>query len=58
MRRGGLPAYRQAAGTVAEGLARGKRLPAERLRRLLALAFDVCPASDTPAYRSSRQYCR
>src|ERR1700740_570975 len=25
---------------------RGKRLPAERLRRLPALAFDVCPASD------------
>ena len=31
---------------------------AARLRRLLALAFDVCLVSDTPAYRSSLQHCR
>src|SRR5215469_11066687 len=45
MRRGGSRRISQAAGVVAEGLARGKRLPAARFRRLLALVFDVCLAS-------------
>ena len=50
-RQGGSDTARASTGRLSW---QGRWCPAKRLRRLLALAFDVCSANDTPAYRSSR----